>query len=250
MTTNPLSRFVVFSDVHANLSALQTFFEVAGQENYDSYFCLGDIVGYGARPNECCDLIRTYEPAISVVMGNHDWVALHPEESDAFNEIAREAILWTGAHLTQVTQKYLAKLPFKIEEEDFMFVHASPHEPEHWNYVITRDDAVLCFATSDAWITFVGHSHHPFMVEQQPDGALASVRPDEIQLRRDYRYLVNVGSVGQPRDQNSALCYVSVDVNEDLLHFHRVSYPIVPEQEAIKAAGLPIELAERLGQGW
>ncbi|MBN1866365.1 metallophosphoesterase family protein [Candidatus Sumerlaeota bacterium] len=241
------SRFVVFSDVHGNLPALDTLLKEIDSCDYEACFCLGDVVGYGANPNQCCD--RIVSRKIPTVMGNHDYVAVMLEDVEYFNEVARTAIKWTHERLVPEHVDFLKSLPHRIDRGDFTFVHASPFEPPRWHYVLTRSDARLNFDAFDKWICFVGHSHQAFVVELL-GRELTCPDPEEIELDREKRYIVNVGSVGQPRDHNPDLCYVSVDLAENRLRFHRVAYPVHEAQRAIIQAGLPMELADRLGLGW
>jgi diadenosine tetraphosphatase ApaH/serine/threonine PP2A family protein phosphatase len=264
MPSSSPSRFAVFSDVHGNLPALHAFFEDVESRGFDRLYCCGDLVGYGAHPGECCDLVQMCN--IPVVLGNHDQVSAGDGSLDHFNEVAADAILWTRRALAPAHVSYLQSLPYTLVEGDFTFVHASPREPEKWNYVLTRGEAVENFARFDTWICFIGHSHQPFVVEQR-QGDITCPEPGVTELHRDRRYLVNVGSVGQPRDRNPQLCYVTVDLEENrparreesvrrgeqpcgILRFHRVPYPVFEAQRAILDAGLPVELADRLSLGW
>jgi len=247
MSLEPLSRFVVCSDIHGNLPALKTFLEKIDSEGYDRVFCCGDIVGYGAHPNECCELIRRRD--IPVVLGNHDQAAVSPSLIEYFNDAAREAIRWTHDALTRENREYLRNLPYAITEGDFTFVHASPHHPEDWDYILTLDEAEMNFAYFENWVCFIGHSHQPFIVELSSAGVRSLVEP-QVTLSRDKRYLVNVGSIGQPRDRVPLLCYATFDLGDGTLTFHRVPYPVGESRQAILDAGLPVELAERLEHGW
>lgn len=247
MNHEPLTRFAVCSDVHGNLPALQTFLELADSEGYDRVFCCGDVVGYGANPNECCDLLR--ERGIPTVLGNHDQAAIDLSQIALFNEIARTAILWTHNELTPENYQFLSDLPFVITEGDFTFVHASPWRPSEWNYVLTEGEAKMNFTHFDNWMCFIGHSHQPFEVELQND-EIACPGEALVTLSRDKHYLVNVGSIGQPRDRIPMLCFVTVDLEKNQLEFRRVEYPVPESQQAILDAGLPPELADRLAHGW
>lgn len=247
MPSSSFARFAVFSDVHANLPALHAFFEDVETQNCERLFCCGDLVGYGAHPAECVELVQAQD--IPTVVGNHDFVCTRNENLDYFNDVAREAVLWTRRALGPSHVAYLKSLPYVLTEGDFTFVHASPRDPEKWNYILTRGEALDNFNCFDNWICFIGHSHQPFVVEQR-DSEIHCPDPSEIELRRDRRYLINVGSIGQPRDRNPQLCYVIVDLKEMRLTFRRVPYPVFEAQRAILDAGLPDELAERLSLGW
>jgi diadenosine tetraphosphatase ApaH/serine/threonine PP2A family protein phosphatase len=247
MKSDSPRRFAVFSDVHGNLPALRTLLSELDSNGYDQSFCCGDIVGYGANPNECCGLLR--ERGIPVVLGNHDYAAFSPDAAENFNKVARSAALWTQKTLTKENERFLRDLPLTMSSGDFSFVHSSPLEPNAWNYILTPSQASRAFKHFDGWMCFIGHSHQPFVAVLEEDG-LTCTDLTEIELRRDSRYVVNVGSVGHPRDEDSRLCYVSVDIDDGMLRYHRAEYPVDESQEAIIQADLPSELAMRLSWGW
>ncbi|MFP4379285.1 MAG: metallophosphoesterase family protein [Candidatus Sumerlaeia bacterium] len=248
MSIEVKSRFAVFSDVHANLAALQKFLKDAQARGIEQYFCLGDIVGYGPRPNECCEIVR--EMDIPVVLGNHDYACLHEEDRLHFNDIARQAIEWTADQLNAENREWLSSLPCRIDAGDYTFVHASACKPSEWTYVISRKDVDDCFEAFQNSVCFIGHSHQPFVVIEDDKGQMQFPEQQTIQKKGVYRYLVNVGSIGQPRDQDARLCYFLVDQTESLMSFIRVDYPIEETQKEINAAGLPIQLANRIEKGW
>lgn len=242
-------RFAIFSDIHANLAALKALLYEAESLNVDSLFCCGDVVGYGAEPNECCEMLR--ERGIAAVMGNHDYAALHPAESADFNPIARTAIQWTHDQLTPENTLFLSKLPFVLEHGILTFAHASPIEPKRWRYVLNLIDALDLFNQSKGWVSFIGHSHQPFAIElDNGQMHVMDVESGEVKLNVANRYLVNVGSVGQPRDRNPRLCFVTMDMKTRILKFHRLPYPVALSQNSILLMGLPSELSERLKFGW
>jgi predicted phosphodiesterase len=224
-------RLAVISDIHGNLHALQAVLDAIDGMEIRTIVCCGDVVGYGAFPNECVELLRFRR--IPTLVGNHDHAALGLTDVHAFNDIARQAVEWTRLRLN----------------EHFFFAHASPVSPEQWGYVITFGAARACFESFPHRICFIGHSHQPAVVDLNgasmdcPDGA-------EIPIRDNHRYLVNVGSVGQPRDRNPLSCYVTVDLDEAMIRYHRTRYDIDAAQAAILQQGLPVELAERLSYGW
>lgn len=239
--------FVICSDIHANFPALRTFISEIERIKASRVVCCGDIVGYGADPNECCDALRNRN--IASVLGNHDQTAVHLRNPEYFNDIAKEAIIWTHRSLSKSNKEYLRHLPHTLREGDFLFLHASPCHPLKWDYVLTLSDARKAFACFDDWICFIGHSHQPFAVEF--DGAEVSCPEGlDVQLDRRKRYLINVGSIGQPRDRLPQFCFVSVDLGDLRLRFHRLAYPVEEAQRSILDAGLPSELADRLSYGW
>ncbi len=261
-----MSRLAVFSDIHSNLHALQACFDDMEEQGCDKFFCCGDIVGYGAYPNECCrEIIQRNIPA---VLGNHDHMATTLSHIESFNQVARKAIIWTNNTLKPVHMDFLTNLPYIRHENNMTFAHASPMEPANWHYVLTRGEARLNFECFDTWIGFIGHSHQPFVVEMlllegEDDAELTDDTPKHfgqhkllcpdptlIELTDDKRYLINVGSIGQPRDRDPRACYVIVDVDARSLEFRRVDYDIEAAQSAIIENDLPVDLADRLSAGW
>lgn len=239
-------RVAVFSDIHANLPALESVLEDIDASNVDFIVCCGDVVGYGAHPNECVELLRRRN--IPTIAGNHDYAALSLIDITYFNEIAKRSIQWTRQVLTPDNVEFLRNLPLSIEAADMLFVHASPRSPEAWNYVITLGDARQSFRAFGQRICFIGHSHTPFVVENC-DGNLSCPTAPLVELKPSCRYLVNVGSVGQPRDRNPEACYAIYDREVGSVEIRRTSYDRDRAQKAILEAGLPPELAERLNFG-
>jgi predicted phosphodiesterase len=248
MASESFGRFAVFSDVHANLAALLALFDFLDLAGIERSYCCGDLVGYGAHPNACCDRIR--ERNIPTVRGNHDQTALTLDMVDQFNAVARTAIAWTHERLTHTNQMFIRELPMKIVEEKYTFVHSSPFEPDKWHYVVTEADARQCFEYFDNTICFIGHSHQPFIVELT-NGKINRLPADRVvDICEGSRYLVNVGSVGQPRDGNPELACFLVDEHVGIMRLHRQVYPVDQAQAAIFNENLPPELADRLGLGY
>jgi len=243
-----IQRIGIFSDIHGNLQALEAIFRVLEtEEKVDSLYCCGDLVGYGGNPNECVELIRTKK--CPVVAGNHDHAALGLTDTSYFNEIAKTAIQWTGDVLTPENTEFLRSLPLVIEEDTFIIVHASPKDPEAWNYILTLGDARVNFEHFTQQVCFVGHSHQPFIIEFG-EGKLFCPSQPYVSVVKDHRYLINVGSVGQPRDGNSDAAYAIYDRAEGRIDIKRVTYDMAAAQEAIRVQGLPLQLADRLNHGW
>lgn len=239
-------RVGIISDIHGNLQALESVLKELDRLGVDFIACCGDVVGYGANPNECVDLIR--QRGIPAIAGNHDFAALSLIDITYFNDVAKRAILWTRKNLTPANQQYLRDLPLTIEMGQMMFVHASPRNPEQWNYIITMGDARQSFRHFGQRECFIGHSHTPFIVRNE-NGNLSCPDANETDLRDGCRYLINVGSVGQPRDRNPDACFAVRDNVEKRIAVHRVKYDLVRAQEEIRGQGLPVELAERLAFG-
>lgn len=242
-------RLAVISDIHGNLEALEAVLEHLEGQGVDQVVCLGDIVGYGADPNLCCDRVR--EVARKVVAGNHDHASVGLADPSLFNEPARRAINWTRPMLLQDHRRYLEGLPLTITvpEAETTLVHSTPRQPEAWRYLFSGADAVEEFGAFHTLCCFVGHTHVPVAFVERPDGAVASLALDRLRLQEGYRYLINVGSVGQPRDGNPDAAYLVLDREASKCELHRVIYDVQTAQKKILQAGLPPVLAERLAHG-
>lgn len=243
-----LRRVGVISDIHGNLHALEAVLKELEKEKVDRIICCGDVVGYGARPNECTNKMRDLD--IPTIAGNHDHAALLLTDISNFNEIAKAAVLWTKKVLSEENIEYLRRLPLTLRDtaNNVFYVHSSPKDPGEWNYILTMGEARTNFNYFNEQICFIGHSHQPFIIEND-EGNLACPTKPEVEIRDGRRYLINVGSVGQPRDHNPKPCFVICDFEEKRLEIRRCDYDLSGAQEAILDAGLPRELAERLAHG-
>jgi diadenosine tetraphosphatase ApaH/serine/threonine PP2A family protein phosphatase len=239
-------RLAILSDVHGNLQALERVLVDVGARKPDAMVCLGDFVGYGASPNECISILR---PRIeSAVAGNHDLAACGRIKLGYFNQDAALAARWTTEHLTPENLQYLRALPFVSRWRDAMLVHSSPSEPEEWRYVLSPGDAAIEMESCDQGICFIGHSHYPGTFEL--DGPSVRYTRDEIVTGRPgCRYLVNVPSVGQPRDGDRRAGYMFFDDDGPRFEHVRLEYDIPAAMACIRDAGLPPLLAERLQWG-
>jgi diadenosine tetraphosphatase ApaH/serine/threonine PP2A family protein phosphatase len=244
-------RHVVFSDIHGNLEALEAVVQHAGAARADFFLCLGDVVGYGADPNACIDALRAL-PRWACLRGNHDAAVIDPGERTFFHEVALEGIQFTASRLTEENKRFLAALPYTYTDHaTYMGVHASPSRPEAWDYVLDHAGAARAFAAMGAHrIAFIGHSHAPVIfgddgrVQRFPADAAVALELDRA------RYVINVGSVGQPRDGNPDAAYVLYDDAVDTVRLLRVPYDRERAAEKILRAGLPAVLAERLLVGY
>jgi predicted phosphodiesterase len=230
--------FAIISDIHSNLEALQKALSIIDEKKCDEIICLGDVVGYGADPNECTAIVR--ERCSAIVMGNHDAAALNPLLAHDFNAIARKAVVWTADQLTEESKAFLSVLPLVSVKEDILFVHSSPDKPEAWDYIIDADDAESAMLHFDEKICFIGHTHVP---------GIFSGRGRAKSVSRDDRYIVNVGSIGQPRDGNPMLSFGIFDSESWEYELIRSEYNIQGAVDKIFNAGLPKELGYRLQFG-
>ncbi|HED09683.1 MAG TPA: metallophosphoesterase [Caldithrix abyssi] len=235
-------QIAIISDVHANLEALQTVFEYTRQHDIETVFCLGDSVGYGPNPNECVTLIK--EHCTHVIMGNHDYAAVGLANTEFFNINAKSAIAWTRNQLTTENTNFLKKLPFTTVYEHLLLTHASPKSPSSWEYVLTHQAALKQFKVFKQNICFIGHSHVPIIYTPS-----AYFTDKKIILERGESYIVNVGSVGQPRDGDPRTCFVLLDTETNSLEYIRLKYDTRKTSEKIKNAGLPSYLADRILYG-
>lgn len=223
----------------------------AASEGALGILCLGDLVGYGADPVACVE--RVGERASVMVAGNHEHGALGLLDLRWFNPWARAAAHWTGAQLGQGHRDYLTGLPLIRAVEDATLVHASPRNPEEWDYLVSAEDGLQVFGDFETRLCFVGHSHVPgvwSVGSGGPDHADRLATPAaQVRLDDGRRYLINVGSVGQPRDRDPRACYAIWDRETRAVTIRRVPYDHVAAARKILAAGLPRKLAERLAHG-
>ncbi len=238
-------RYVLISDIHGNLEALQATIDRSDKLEPYQMMCLGDVVGYGADPTACLDLIG--EHANLILAGNHDLAVAGTIPFKDFNPLARESIEWTRKALSKEDMDLLSSLPLQYVDGDYCFTHASPIEPIEFPYVRTLEDVAHVFNHIGQKFCFVGHTHLPVLVRMSDKtGRMDVIREPKIQIDSDYRYFINVGSIGQPRDNNPDACMVVLDEDEGTLEFLRVPYDISKSQEKILSEGLPSFLAERL----
>ncbi len=240
-------RYLIISDVHANLTALETV--LADAAEFDEIWCLGDLVGYGPNPNECVERIREFDH-ISLA-GNHDWAALGRLDLSSFNADARTASMWTQTALSPEAREYLRSLPTHVEKDGFCMAHASPREPI-WEYILDSNQAYANLEYFSASTCLVGHTHIPIVFEVDEQRRRCETRippfPDPLTLG-SHRMIINPGSVGQPRDGDPRASYATLDSDTMTWEFHRVTYPVEITQERMRARGLPRRLVERLELG-
>lgn len=242
-------RFAFISDIHANLEALEAVFEDIEGQNIDEVICLGDIVGYGANPNECSDLISSRCPI--TLLGNHDAAAVDQLSTQHFNIHAKIAIEWTSQNLKKDTKLFLSSLPFKATKPLMTLVHATPYEPNMWYYITSLEEAAFNFQFFDTQLCLVGHTHIPIIIVLDKNKELYVHQDTSIHLNdaQESRLLINVGSVGQPRDRNPKSCYSIFDSDTGVFCYRRVAYNIEKTQAKMKKIKMPEFLISRLEDG-
>lgn len=249
MAQNLAVRVAVISDVHANLYALEAVLGEIDRRSPAQIWCLGDTVGYGPHPNECCALVQ--ERCALVLIGNHDLVALGSAEVDLedFNPDAAAASRWTAEQLTEGSRRFLEALEPKAEANAVELFHGSPRDPV-WEYVLDELVALQSFVLTTAPLVLVGHTHVATALALDGERLLGGVAPDGFGADfGDRRWLLNPGSVGQPRDGNPDAAFLELDLEAKRALFRRVPYPVARTQEEIRERGLPDSLAERLAHG-
>ncbi|MCK4437397.1 metallophosphoesterase family protein [bacterium] len=238
-------RFALFADIHGNLEAFQAVLGALREERIDSYICLGDIVGYGANPGECIELVKDLDCV--TIAGNHDWAAVDRTSMDYFNPYAREAVLWTRNQLRQENQDFLKGLELIHRFDCFTIVHATLKAPEKWKYIFSISDALQSFQLLSNPILFVGHSHVPVVFEE--NGGYRYYFSQEVDLEEGRKYIINIGSVGQPRDRDPRATFCLYDTESHQVKIRRVEYNVEEAMRKIVEANLPPVLAWRLKDG-
>ena len=238
-------KFAIIADIHANLDAFQVVLEDCKKQQVTHYACLGDVVGYNANPKECLDIVRAMN--MPCVKGNHDEYCSSEEHLEGFNPAAAEAVNWTRKQLTEDDRQWLRDLKYTRMVTNFTIVHATLDGPQRWGYVFDKLAAAASFTYQNTAVCFFGHTHVPvaFMKDSMVRGGTYS----KFKLEQGKKYFVNVGAVGQPRDNNPKAAYVIYDTLEATIELRRLDYDIAAAQKKILAAGLPERLAERLAYG-
>ena len=245
-------RLALLSDIHSNLPALEAVLADLEGARVDETWCLGDVVGYGAEPDECADLVR--ERCAVCLVGNHDLAALEQLDISTFSPAAAAAVHWTRERMSPSTREFLAALDPADESREVGLYHASPRDPV-WEYVLWPDQAAECIRVQARRVSFVGHSHVALFFalpdngksDSDARGAQAGAGTS-LEVRRG-RWLINPGSVGQPRDGDPRAAWLELDTETWQASFHRVAYDIDRAADAIVATDLPEHLARRLYVG-
>lgn len=239
-------RYAIVSDVHGNFESLKIAMSMMEPE--DRVISLGDMVGYGPNPNECVALLR--DRCTHAVLGNHDLAATENYGVEYFNDAAREAIEWTQSVLNDDSRNWLNTLPYELRLPEFLLVHGAP--VNYFEYVLDKRTAAAAFARTDAPLVFIGHTHIAEYWVQQADGGIGLKHMQnggELVLEPDLRYIIDVGSVGQPRDLNPEASFVFYEPEKRRVEWVRYPYPIDEVQHKIHECHLPGYLADRLKIG-
>lgn len=238
-------KYAVIADIHANLEAFEVVLDDARAQNCTHYCCVGDVVGYGANPKECLETVRRM--AMPCVKGNHDEYCSSEEDLEGFNPHAAEAVQWTRKQLSDEDRRWLRDLKYTRLVASFSMVHATLDQPERWGYVFDKLMAAASFTYQNTSVCFFGHTHVPVAFIR--DSVVRGGTYSKFRVEPGRKYFVNVGSVGQPRDNNPKAAYVVYDLNEGSIELRRLDYDIGKAQKKILDAGLPPRLAERLAFG-
>ncbi len=238
-------KFAIIADIHANLEAFEVVLDDIKSQKCTHYACLGDVVGYNANPKECLDIVRAMN--MPCVKGNHDEYCSSQDNMEGFNPAAAEAVAWTRKQISVDDKQWLRELKYQRMVTNFTIVHATLDGPQRWGYVFDKLAAAASFTYQNTSVCFFGHTHVPvaFMRDSMVRGGTYS----KFKVEPGKKYFVNVGAVGQPRDNNPKAAYVVYDIDEATIELRRLEYDIPTAQKKILAAGLPERLAERLAYG-
>ena len=245
-------RFLILSDIHANVDACDAVLAAAPRTTWDRVLVLGDLVGYGAEPNPVIERVLSLDP-LAVIRGNHDKAACRLSDASDFNHVARAAAMWTAEALTEEHRLYLARLqqgPVSINDE-IEICHGTPFDEDH--YVFDLADASAALDAAARPLCLFGHTHLPAIYARHADGDTGAAPEVEetvgVRLEEGVRYLINPGSVGQPRDGDPRAAFAIYDTEHRVMTLRRVTYPVEKAQKRILDAGLPASLAHRLALG-
>ncbi|MDD8018239.1 MAG: metallophosphoesterase family protein [Bacteroidota bacterium] len=231
-------KIAIISDIHSNLEALTKVMDEIHERKISDIICLGDVVGYGANPNECVDVLRSNN--IPTIAGNHDRAVTGAREIDNFSEHAQAGVVWTRKKITKENFEFLSNLPYILHAFNAFFTHSSPDLPEEFRYLFYHVDAAESFQYFSEPVCFVGHTHRP---------AIFCDDGETDHLVKGKKFIVNAGSVGQPRNGDWHACFVVFDVDNFSLEYVRVEYDVRSARQKILDAGLPKKLGDRLLSG-
>ena len=238
-------KYAIIADIHGNLDAFQVVLDDIRAQNATHIVCLGDVVGYNARPKECLKIVRDMN--MPTVKGNHDEYCSSDSQLEGFNPHAADAVHWTRNQLDEDDKKWLRELKYTRMAANFTMVHATLDAPDRWGYVFDKLAAAASFPYQTTQMCFFGHTHVPvaFMRDTVVRGGTYS----KFKIDPSKKYFINVGAVGQPRDNNPKAAYVIFDMDAGTIELRRLEYDIAAAQAKIREAGLPERLAERLAYG-
>ncbi len=241
-------KIAIISDIHSNIEALTEVLKLIDQLKVDRLVSLGDVVGYGASPNPCCDLVRKY--AETTLLGNHDAAVSGRMDYSFYYDAARHALDWSAGVLSEENHQWLRSLPYTYRIGDIGFCHGSPIDPHAYEYIFALEQAreIVPFVGDLPDVTFIGHSHlcKAFAIG---NGEVNDVVAQKFGIRRGYKYIISVGSVGQPRDYDNRSCFVVCDTSARTVEYHRVEYDIESSAQKIFDADLALNFGKRLFLG-
>lgn len=240
-------KYLIVSDIHSNLEALKAVLDSVKNEQFDLSICLGDLVGYGPDPNECAEIILSEFDF--VVAGNHDMAVTGQISTESFNPLALQAIDWTRKVISQDIKSRMKLLNLVETINDLTLVHAAPGNPALFSYILSTADAEKNFSSFSTSICLIGHTHIPAFYSQDQNSKVKFDHNEIISLDRNKKYIINTGSVGQPRDNNPKACYAILNTAEKNIIIKRIAYNIKTVQKKMKKAGLPEYLTRRLANG-
>jgi predicted phosphodiesterase len=237
-------RYGIFSDIHSNLEAFNAVIEAYRKESIDKYLCIGDVVGYAANPKECTNLVK--EISMITIAGNHDWAVVNLFSVDCFNPLAAQAIFWAKRNLDNNSVHFLESLRLVFKNEDLTLVHGTLNSPESFHYMLDSFIAEDSFSSMETNICFIGHTHVPGIFIKDKDSKVHYCDQEYINIKPQEKYIINVGSVGQPRDNNPKASFCLYDTDKKEVRIKRVDYNIETARRKIINAGLPNFLGDRL----
>lgn len=240
-------RIALISDIHGNLEALTAVLRDIERHSIDEIACLGDIVGYGCDPSACLELVRT--TCRVKLLGNHDAAVLGRTSTDGYNHTARISAVWTRSIINDRDIAVLSEFPLEHRFENTLLVHASPYQPDQWHYILSPSEATVAFENMSERLCFHGHSHIPTIYSEVPGDMPRRKAAHDFDPCEESRYLINVGSVGQPRDDDPRAGWVCFDTAHDHIDFHRIEYDISLTQSKMTQARMPEALVTRLAVG-
>ena len=240
-------RYGLISDIHGNLEAFQAVIDALSKDRIDEYLCIGDGVGYGADPQSCIRRIKSLKPKV-LIAGNHEWGVTGLLDLEYFNESAKKAILWTKALLNQDEIDYLKSFGLVYEGEALTLVHGTLESPERFHYIFNIDDAHPTINLMRTRLCFVGHTHRPGIFSYD-NGKITHLMEMEVKIESDKKYIINIGSIGQPRDGDPRASYAIYDDEEKTVKIKRLEYDIKTAEGKILKKGLPANVAYRLAIG-